>query len=267
VGSPNVGKSVVFAELTGRYAPASNYPGTTVEVLRGSLAKSDVEVVDTPGMYSLYSVTEEERVARRILLTERPKVVVHVVDACNLDRMLPLTLQLLEAGLPVVVLVNMLDEAESAGLTIDLDRLGKQLGVPVVGGVAVTGRGMADLRSVVLQKLASQDATTPQPVIQYPAPLEKSVGELTDLLSADYSVSRRCLAVLLLQADDEIARLVYDTEPDETAHCIANKVAALTRTHTLPIEYELALARKDTVDRFLNQVIARSPVKALVEHM
>src|SRR5512142_2753632 len=100
VGNPNVGKSVTFNRLTGMYAAVSNYPGTTVEVSRGKATLRGItfEVVDTPGMYALLPITEEERVARAILLAETPVVVLHVVDAKNLERMLPFTLQLIEAG-------------------------------------------------------------------------------------------------------------------------------------------------------------------------
>ncbi|MFN3422045.1 MAG: FeoB small GTPase domain-containing protein, partial [Armatimonadota bacterium] len=100
VGSPNVGKSLIFNRLTGIYVTVSNYPGTTVEIFRGRTYIEGVlyEIIDTPGMYSLLPSSEDERVARRLLMEERPDVVVHVVDAKNLERMLPLTLQLIEAG-------------------------------------------------------------------------------------------------------------------------------------------------------------------------
>lgn len=148
VGNPNVGKSVVFNRLTGRYVTVSNYPGTTVEVSRGRtwIEGAEFEVIDTPGMYSLRPISEEERVGRALLLQETPDVVLHVLDAKNVERMLPFTLQLIEAGLPVVVLANMLDEAERLGVQVDLRALGEALGVPVVGAVALTGRGIDELR-------------------------------------------------------------------------------------------------------------------------
>jgi ferrous iron transport protein B len=110
VGSPNVGKSVLFNNLTGSYAAVSNYPGTTVEVSRGKakFGEEEFEVIDTPGMYSLLPITEEERVARSILLDEQPAAILHVIDARNLERMLPLTLQLLEAGLPAILVLNIM---------------------------------------------------------------------------------------------------------------------------------------------------------------
>lgn len=148
VGSPNVGKSAMFNNLTGSYAAVSNYPGTTVEVLRGKarIGAEDFEIIDTPGMYSFMSVTEEERVGRAILLEENPCVILHVVDAKNLERMLSLTLQLLESGLPVILVLNIIDEAKSLGINIDTGRLEKELGIPVVETVSTTGQGLDILR-------------------------------------------------------------------------------------------------------------------------
>lgn len=148
VGMPNVGKSVLFNNLTGTYATVSNYPGTTVEVLRGKakIGRMDFEIIDTPGMYSFLAITEEEKVARAIILNEEPIVVIHVVDARNLERMLVLTLQLLESGLPLILVLNMMDEAREIGLYIDTAQLEKELGIPVVGTVSTTGEGMAVLK-------------------------------------------------------------------------------------------------------------------------
>jgi ferrous iron transport protein B len=144
VGSPNVGKSVMFNRLTGTYVTVSNYPGTTVEVTRGKtkIGEQEFEVIDTPGMYSLLPITEEEKVARNILLEEKPDIVIHVVDAKNLERMLPLTLQLIEANLPVVLVLNIIDEAEKIGMKIRLEYLERDLKIPVIATVSTTGRGI-----------------------------------------------------------------------------------------------------------------------------
>lgn len=151
VGSPNVGKSVMFNRLTGTYVTVSNYPGTTVEVTRGKtkIGDREFEVIDTPGMYSLLPITEEENVARDILLKEKPDIVIHVVDAKNLERMLPLTLQLIEAKLPVVLVLNIIDEAEKIGMKINLRHLEKDLKVPVAATVSTTGRGIDILKGRV----------------------------------------------------------------------------------------------------------------------
>lgn len=151
VGSPNVGKSVLFNNLTGSYATVSNYPGTTVEVSRGKarIGDEEFEVIDTPGMYSLLSITEEERVARSILLNEAPILTLHVIDAKNLERMLPLTLQLLEAGLSIILVLNIMDEANKLGIKIDTARLEKELAASVVETISTTGAGMDVLKGKI----------------------------------------------------------------------------------------------------------------------
>lgn len=144
VGTPNVGKSVLFKQLTGVYATVSNYPGTTVEITRGKMhvAGQDYEIIDTPGMYTLLPITEEERVARNLLMSAHPYLVLHVMDAKDLDRMLPLSLQLIEADCPLLLVLNMVDEAETAGVTIDTAVLEEETGVPVVATVAPKGYGL-----------------------------------------------------------------------------------------------------------------------------
>lgn len=151
VGAPNVGKSVLFNNLTGTYVTVSNYPGTTVEVSRGNsqIGGEKLEVIDTPGMYSLLPITEEERVARDILINENPRLTLHVVDAKNLERMLPVTLQLIEAGLRTILVLNIMDEAERLGLDIDIHKLEQELGIPVISTVSTTGRGMDILRGKI----------------------------------------------------------------------------------------------------------------------
>lgn len=158
VGSPNVGKSVVFNSLTGAYVTVSNYPGTTVNVSRGKakFEGEEFEVVDTPGMYSLLPITDEERVARSILLEEKPGVILHVIDAKNMERMLPLTLQLIEAGFPIILDLNMMDETEAAGIEVNVKRLEEELGIPAVATVATTGRGMEALRKRLVKYVTRQ---------------------------------------------------------------------------------------------------------------
>jgi ferrous iron transport protein B len=158
VGSPNVGKSVVFNDLTGAYVTVSNYPGTTVDVSRGkaNIEGEEFEVVDTPGMYSLLPITDEERVARSMLFEEKPEAILQVVDAKNLERMLPLTLQLIEAGFPTILDLNMMDEIEAAGIEVNVKRLEEKLGIPVVATVATTGRGMEALRKKLVEYVRHQ---------------------------------------------------------------------------------------------------------------
>lgn len=146
IGNPNVGKSVVFSRLTGVEVISSNYAGTTVEITRGFLKLGDkeIEVVDLPGTYSLEASSKSEEVAVA-LLKECPQeecVVVNIVDSTNLERNLYLTLQLIEEGLPIIVALNMCDEAKHHGVNLETDKLEKILGVPVVPTCAVTGLGI-----------------------------------------------------------------------------------------------------------------------------
>lgn len=148
VGTPNVGKSVLFNRLTGAYVTVSNYPGTTVDITCGKahILGADFEIVDTPGLYSLMPITEEERVTRHLLMKDTPYLVVHVADAKNLRRMLPMTLQLKEAELPLILVINMMDEAQALGISVNRCKLEELLGIPVVLAAAAQNKGIGELR-------------------------------------------------------------------------------------------------------------------------
>ncbi|MFO7955488.1 MAG: ferrous iron transport protein B [Candidatus Brocadiia bacterium] len=263
VGSPNVGKSVLFSNLTGTYVTVSNYPGTTVEVARGTahIDGRPWQVVDTPGMYSMLPLSEEERVARRILLREKPDVVLNVVDASNLQRMLPLTLQLIDAGLPVVLVLNMLDEAEKAAVEIDQDALQEELGVPLVGTVSTTQRGMEELRKVVCA-----DVSCPAPDRRGGPSASgdivgRAVAEIAERLEENYSISRGSLAMLLLQEDEEAWEMLEASAPEEVEplrEVVQNAREAVGR----PMEYAVALRHQRRVRRICGRVVESGTGKA-----
>ncbi|MGE5585759.1 MAG: ferrous iron transport protein B [Bacillota bacterium] len=158
MGNPNVGKSVVFSRLTGTQVITSNYPGTTVEFTRGTtkLPGGDrADVIDVPGTYSLEPTCKAEEVAVSLLDSLREgDVVVDVVDSTHLERNLHLTLELLERRVPLVVALNLWDEARHEGISIDVKKLEDRLGVPVVPTVALTGAGM----DVLLDRVAEEAA-------------------------------------------------------------------------------------------------------------
>jgi len=131
VGNPNVGKSVLFRNLTRRYVTVSNYPGTTVEIVRARASEEagEREIVDTPGLNDLAPRTDEARVTRELLDDHPDSTVVQVADAKNLRRALFLTLQLAELRRPMVLVLNMWDELEDRGGQIDVDRLSALLGI------------------------------------------------------------------------------------------------------------------------------------------
>ncbi|MFZ3172221.1 MAG: ferrous iron transport protein B [Carboxydocellales bacterium] len=137
-GNPNVGKSVFFNILTGMYVDVSNYPGTTLEISYGKFG-SDI-IIDTPGVYGISSFNDEERIARDIILGA--DIVLNIVDAVHLERDLFLTQQIIDTGVPVIVALNMIDEAEHQGINIDIDLLSDLLDVPVIATVAVEKKGI-----------------------------------------------------------------------------------------------------------------------------
>lgn len=153
VGNPNVGKSVFFNALTGLYVDVSNYPGTTIDVSRGRHA--GYAVMDTPGVYGVGSFNDEERVARDIVLGA--DVILNVVSAATLERDLFLTLQLADMGIPLVVALNQMDEAERHGVTIDVPALAERLGVPVVPCVAIAGRGLDEVKATLASARVAPD--------------------------------------------------------------------------------------------------------------
>jgi ferrous iron transport protein B len=187
VGNPNVGKSVVFNALTGAYVDVSNFPGTTVELSHGRF--DGLDVLDTPGVYGVSSFNDEETVARDVILFAG--TIVNVVDAVHLERDLFLTLQLADMGLPMVVALNMADEARREGVAVDRDLLEDLLGVPVVETVAVQGRGIDELKAA----LHSARPGHPDPALLEPleeaAPLVHNRAEALLLLEGDAAVAER----------------------------------------------------------------------------
>ncbi|NOZ76377.1 MAG: ferrous iron transport protein B [Euryarchaeota archaeon] len=230
VGNPNVGKSVIFGALTGRYVVVSNYPGTTVEVSRGRAGfDRDSELIDTPGINNLIPMSEDEVVTRDILLQEKMDAVIQVIDAKNLRRGLLITLQLAEMGLPLVVDLNMVDEAGARGITTDADALAETLGVPVVETIATQRRGIGGLVKAIAGARPS-DFT-----VRYDEDLEEAVGEVAGLLP-ETNISKRSLALMLLAGDASLAPWVERNLGEE-------EVAAIREVrHRLEAHYREALS-------------------------
>jgi ferrous iron transport protein B len=160
LGNPNVGKSALFNALTGLRATVSNYPGTTVEIYRGRLNGTGVEVVDSPGLNSLVPLSEDEQVTWNLVRSVRGEagaVVVQVADAKNLRRALLLTLQLGQLEVPTVLVLNMHDEAEARGIRLDLRGLEAALGIPVRTTVATRGLGIEGVTAALAEARAPRN--------------------------------------------------------------------------------------------------------------
>ena len=215
-GNANVGKSVLFNELTGLHQTVGNWPGKTVEKAEGKLQFEDheIHVVDLPGIYSLSSYSIEEIVARDYIALEKPDVVVNVVDATSLERNLFLTLQLMELGAPLVVALNQMDLLKKKGWEIDIDALEKELGVRVVPTVAIRGEG---IHEVLVQSIEVVEGKTLRPRIpEYSPELEKRIEKLRSVVSgigADFPA--RWTSIKMLEDDDNVISRVE--EQDESA--------------------------------------------------
>ncbi|MBL8451130.1 MAG: 50S ribosome-binding GTPase, partial [Zoogloea sp.] len=255
VGHPNVGKSVLFHRLTGAYVNVSNYPGTTVEVTRASARfDRDAALLDTPGVLSLPSRSDDERTTVRALLNEPTRALLQVGDAKNLRRTLTLTALLAELNVPLVLALNMHDEAAARGVTIDLKALSEELGVPVEATVATDGKGIGALT----RHLA--DARAPRCILQYDKAIDADIEQVAAAITQHCphpGLAARGLAILFLGGDDEVAAWMRDKAGQNFAHLVALRQAARSRVEgDLPTL--LARERTEAADVLAASVVSRS---------
>jgi ferrous iron transport protein B len=232
VGNPNVGKSALFGALTGTYVTVSNYPGTTVEVARGWTTVEGCRrpVIDTPGTASLVPASEDERVTRDILLEGAVRAAVLVADAKNLERALALALQLSEARLPFVLCLNMMDEAVSRGIGVDVPALAQRLGVAVVPTVAVRHEGLVQLRA------ALEAPACGHVQVDYPPAVEAAIGEVGPLLPRA-PIAARALALMALSGDETLAPWLRARLPEAALRRIDESRQRLLRAFADPLAY------------------------------
>ncbi len=217
-GNPNSGKTSVFNGLTGSTQHVANFPGVTVERKEGHcrFGSWSWTVLDLPGTYSLSAYSIEEIVARDVLVEERPDLVVDVLDAANLQRNLYLATQLLELGLPMVLAANMLDVAWRRGQRLDLDELGRRLGLPVVAVAGHQDRGLERLKAALAAALeAGPAALKGAAQVDFGPLVEESLAEIGAALARLEGLPRRWLALRLLEGEararEEVARWLPDS--------------------------------------------------------
>ncbi len=251
-GNPNVGKSVVFGHLTGRYVTVSNYPGTTVEIARGKArgagAEAEVEVIDTPGVYSLLPMSEDERVTRDILMRESGASVLQVCDAKNMRRSLMLTLQLAEMEVPLVLAVNMADEARSRGVMPRVPELERRLGVPAVTTVAVRKKGM-DRLLPMLGKAPRASLRIP-----YGDPVEEAIARMIRLLPDRPPIGGRALALMLLCGDDSLTPWIAENVPGEAIRRMNEVRNGLLERIGEDVAFRVNQTRLAWIDRLLEDL-------------
>jgi len=231
-GQPNCGKSTIFNSVAGYRSATANFPGSSITftISRALIHGREVEVVDLPGIYSLTSSGEEAGNAETYLLEEDYDLIINVVDASRLGRSLELTQQLLELEKPMIVALNMMDEAARGGMEVDRDSLATQLGVPVVQTVGRRGLGLKELFRVALQHVHTAGNGTP---LALDREVEEAVEEVADLIAegaGEISVPPRFAAQKLLERDPHFERLVYSAHP-EFKKKVRGVAAVLQKAH------------------------------------
>jgi ferrous iron transport protein B len=222
-GNPNAGKTSLFNAITGARQHVANYPGVTVERKEGYYTHNghDLHIVDLPGTYSLTAYSPEELVAREVLTTAQPRVVINIVDASNLDRNLYLTLQLFELGIPVVIALNMMDVAEGRGMEIDVEQLSKKLNVPVIPTIARSGQGKEELLTVASRIAREGAGSMAPPQIPYGPDIDPVLQEMEEKISAAGLLTAfypaRWTALKFLESDEEVVARGRAAAPELSA--------------------------------------------------
>jgi ferrous iron transport protein B len=224
-GNANVGKSVIFNYLTGLHQHIGNWPGKTVEKAEGTLHFKGytIDIIDLPGIYSLSTYSLEELISRRYIAVEKPDVVINVVDASILERNLYFTLQLMELETPMVIALNQMDVASRKGIRIDVDKLERLLGVPVIPTVAVKGVGIFRLLEKAIEVVEEKHIVKHAP-IRFGLEIEERILKLTKMVeNLKLQYPSRYVAIKLLEGDEEVKEEVLRLNPEIVA--VAKKLA------------------------------------------
>ena len=230
-GKANVGKSVIFNHLTGLHQHIGNWPGKTVERAEGTLHFKGytIDIVDLPGIYSLSTYSLEELVSRKYIAVERPDVVINVVDASVLERNLFFTLQLMELETPIIIALNQIDVAKKKGIEIDIGKLEKLLGIPVIPTVAIKGIGIFQLLEKAIETIEKGQQTKSLGV-KYGEEVEERITKIAKMVErTQFYYPPRYVAIKLLEGDEEIEREISRIDPKivSTAKKLANEIENL----------------------------------------
>ena len=278
-GNPNSGKTTLFNGLTGSNQFVGNWPGVTVEKKEGKLkGHKDVVIMDLPGIYSLSPYTLEEVVARNYLITERPDVILNIVDGTNLERNLYLSTQLMELGIPVVMAINMMDIVEKNGDHIDINQLSKDLGCEIVEISALKGTG---IMKAAEKAVSVATRNTSAPVHKFSPETENVLEDIENMLDASIpEEQKRFYAIKLFERDDKIAQTMKvvpnveniikkaeDAQDDDSESIITNErygyiTSVIGKSYKKAAKGQLSVS--DKIDRIVTNRILALPIFAVV---
>jgi ferrous iron transport protein B len=264
-GNPNSGKSTLINAIAGTRLHVGNWPGVTVEKKEAlfEFAGKKIKLVDLPGTYSLSPYTQEEIIARDYLVHDKPDVIINVVDATNLERNLYLTIQMMELGIPIVMALNIYDEAETKGYKIDVAAMEKMLGIRVVRTVATRNIGLTDLMKAAVDR-AEHPSLYPPKHLNYGEDLESAARTIEEHLTQDHaSVAAdyplRWIAYKLMEGDSHV---VEETGLDERG-LLGETLGHLRAAHGEDIEAVMADARYAQASGLTHEVMQRPEVRKL----
>jgi len=253
-GNANVGKSVIFNQLTGLHQHIGNWPGKTVEKAEGTLHFKDyiIDIIDLPGIYSLSTFSLEELISREYIAVERPDLVINVVDASVLERNLFFTLQLMELETPMVMALNQMDMAAKKGVKIDHDKLQELLGIPVIPTVAITGTGVYTLieRAVeIIEKGGAKPSET-----EYGEEVEERIGKLTEMVrKVRFRYPARWTSIKLLEGDEQVEEEVSRIDRG-TVSAAARLAKEIEEIHGHPCPTVVTSERYEVANKIASEV-------------
>jgi len=256
-GNPNVGKSTIFNAITGMRQHTGNWPGKTVERKEGTVVhrSGEIKVIDLPGTYSLTAVSVEEIIARDFIVMDKPHVTVVVVDATSLERNLYLVTQVLELTDKVVVALNMMDEAEGEGIEINIEKLSKTLGIPVIPVVATKKKGIPELLDAIAG--VSTGSTQVNPFkIQFNPEIEEMISKIESWLKPG-AYPKRWQATKLLEEDTAVAAMLRDHDNSEAVE----KADRLLHTASVHTEIAIAERRYELAVEICNATVKKPVIK------
>ncbi|MGD9569872.1 MAG: ferrous iron transport protein B [Sedimentibacter sp.] len=256
-GNQNSGKTTLYNALTGSNQHVGNFPGVTIEKKEGQIKKlKDASLVDLPGIYSLSPYTMEEVVTRDFLLKEHPDLILNIVDATNIERNLYLTLQLMELSIPMVIALNMMDEVRASGNSIDVIKLSKHLGIPVVPISASKGEGISELVDVAIK--TAQEKREPRKLDFCTGEVHKAIHAISHLIedqakNAGYPV--RFAATKLVEGDEPTFKELKITE--NQTHIVEHVVDDMEKTLNTDREAALADMRYVYIEKICEDAVIK----------